>query len=292
MNEPGADAVSRARRAIATAGALWREGLVPEAHAQMATALRLALEPWARRGGQDGSSAVAGAPAASDEERAFAALAGAGFRDLDRLREALSSTAGVSNQATAGSAAPSPPADFEWIWAEAERLSRFGARRLATPAERRRRLLRLAVAGGLGLVVLIVMVVRVWVRPHVTVSGMFSRDFPASYAVDGIESTEWDLPDRSTGWLQISFSSPRRVHGVRILNGHNKFYMDRAAERIRVTAYSKNGPVASAEGRFNGITEERSALDLNLDAEHVSDIRVDVLSYFGSGAAIAEVEVR
>lgn len=288
MSLLGVDAVARARRAIATAGALWREGLVPEAHAQMASALRLALEPWA---GQAVASAEAGTPV-PDEERALAALAAAGFRDLDRLREALSSTAGVSNQATAGSGAPSPPADFEWIWAEAERLSRFGARRLATPAERRRRLLRLAVAGGLGLVVLIVMVVRVWVRPHVTVSGMFSRDFPASYAVDGIESTEWDLPDRSPGWLQLSFSSPRRVHGVRILNGHNKFYMDRAAERIRVTAYSKNGPVASTEGRFNGITAERSALDLNLDAEHVSDIRVDVLSYFGSGAAIAEIEVR
>jgi hypothetical protein len=273
-----------ARRAIAAAGALWREGLVPESHTQMAGALRMALAPWARVGGETASPR----PAATDEERAFAALGGAGYRNLDRLRHALSATSGVAGD----SVASTPPSDFEWIWGEAERLYRFGARHLATPFERRRKRVRMASAAVLGVLLVIVGIVRIWVRPHVSASAVFSPDFPASYAIDDIESTEWLLPERTAGWLLVSFSSPRHVHRVVVLNGHNRFYLDRGAERIRVTAFSKNGPVGSVEGSFARITADRSALELPLDAEGVSEVRVDVLSFFGLGAALAEVEIR
>lgn len=292
MSLSDADAIPRARRAIATGGALWREGLVPEANAYMASALRIALSPWASIAGQVASPQPAERPAETSEERAFAALARAGYRNLDRLGAALAATSDVATGVAGNPVALTPPADFEWIWAEAERLCRFGARRLATAFERKRRRVRLASAAILGALVLVVGLVRVWVRPHVSASGVFSPDFPASYAIDGIESTEWLLPERSAGWLLISFSSPRHVHRVVVLNGHNRFLMDRGAERIQVTAFSKNGPVKSVEGRFARIAPDRSVLDLPLDAEHVSEVRVDVLSFFGLGAAIAEVEVR
>lgn len=287
MSRSGADEISMARRALAAAGALWREGLVPESHTQMASALRMALAPWASIGGETESSQSEEPATANPEERAFAALARAGYRNLDQLRDALSATPSLAGE----SVALTPPSDFEWIWAEAERLYRFGARRLATPFERRRRRVRMASAAILGVLLLIIGIGRVWVRPHVSASGVFSPDFPAAYAVDDIDSTEWLLPERTAGWLLISFSSSRRVHRVVLLNGHNKFYMDRGAERIRVTAFSKNGPIVSVEGRFGPITADRSALDLPLDAERVSEIRVDVLSYFGLGGALAEVEV-
>jgi len=292
MNELHSDAFTRTRRAIVSAGALWREGLVPEAHAYMASALRMALRPWVVEGREKASPEPGQEQAATDEERALTALGRAGYRNVERLREALSATAGVAPDVTAESVAIPPPVDFEWIWAEAERLCRFGARRLATPLERKRMRTRTAFVGGIGILLLILVIVRVWVRPHVSASGVYSPDFPASYAVDDIESTEWLLPEHAAGWLQISFSSPRHVHGVVVLNGHNKFYLDRGAERIRVTAFSKTGPIASAEGRFAKLTGDRSPLDLPLDGRDVSEIRLEVLSFFGSGSAIAEVEVR
>ncbi len=290
MSLSGGGAIPRAARAIVMAGALWREGFMSEAHAYMASALRAALKPWFSDGGE--ASRVQADEQPATHEEALAALARSGYRNVDRLREALLATADVAILERAGLPAVYPPPDFEWIWAEADRLCRFGARRLATPLERKRARARLAFAGALGVVLLGVMFVRVWMRPHVSASGVFSSEFPATYAVDGIESTEWLPPDHAPAWVQLSFSSPRRVHAVLVLNGHNKFHMDRAAERIRVTAFSKTGPVASAEGRFANLTADRSPLNLAIDAERVTDVRVDILSYFGNGGALAEVEVR
>ena len=68
------------------------------------------------------------------------------------------------------------------------------------------------------------------------------------------------------------------MHSVQIVNGHNKMWMDRGVERFRVKTYSREGRVASAEGSFTGLTAARSALTVNLEAEKVTEIRVDVLS--------------
>jgi hypothetical protein len=276
------EAISRASRAIVAAGALWREGLVPEAHAQMASALRLALAPWAT--GDAGPPAPLADAGPTASEPGLAALTRAGYRNVGRLREALSATAGDPP------AAPPPP-DFEWIWAEAERLCRFGRRRLATPLERKRTRRQRGIAGTLLGLAIVLGIARLWGRPHVSASGVYSPEYPASYAFDDIDSTEWVLPDHALGWLLISFSSSRHVHRVVVLDGHNRFYLDRGAERIRVTAFSKGTAVGSAEGRFGPLTADRNALDLALDAQDVSDIRVDVLSFYGNGAALAEVEV-
>jgi hypothetical protein len=278
------EVISRASRAIVAAGALWREGLVPEAHTQMAIALRLALEPWAA---SDVNPAEPSAdPTLSHSERGLSALTRAGYRNVGRLRDALTAVAGDPS-----SAPPHPPADFEWIWAEAERLCRFGKRRLATPLERKRTRARMGTAGALIALAIILAMVRVWGRAHVSASGIYDPAYPASYAFDDIDSTEWLLPDHAAGWLLISFSSTRHVHRVVLLNAHNRFYLDRGAERIRVTAFSKAGVVASAEGRFGRLTGDPSALELPLDAQDVSEIRVDVLSYYGNGGGLAEVEV-
>jgi hypothetical protein len=59
-----------------------------------------------------------------------------------------------------------------------------------------------------------------------------------------------------------------------------------------VTAFSAAGPVGTAEGRFVGISEKRSVLDLPVEARDVTHLRVEVLSHFGGGGALAEVEVR
>ena len=136
------------------------------------------------------------------------------------------------------------------------------------------------------------MVGRLWLRPHVSASGVYSTDFPTAYAVDGIESTEWLLPDHATGWLQLSFPRPRDIHRVTLVNGHNRWYMDRAVKQVRVTAYSKKGLVATAEDSFPALTEQPSTLELKLEAEDVDHVRVDVLSYFGNGGALAELSVR
>ena len=278
MSDNESSSLTEARRAVACASALWADGLTSEAHGFMVAALRAELRAWAP------ADATSESDDGAVETRALDALERSGYRHIDRLRQALA----VPVPAVG---APAPP-DFERIWSEAERLLGFSARRLRSPAARKRSRIRIAVAGGAGLLVVVAFMVRLWTGPHATASAVISSEHPASHAVDGGETTEWILPDRTPGWLQITFRSPRRVRSVRIINGHNRHYMDRAAQQVRVTAFSAAGPVGTAEGRFGGISEKRSALDLPIDARDVTHLRVEVLSHFGAGGALAEVEVR
>jgi hypothetical protein len=53
-----------------------------------------------------------------------------------------------------------------------------------------------------------------------------------------------------------------------------------ASEHVRETAYSDQWPVATAEGRFDRINIERPPLGLPLEAEKVTRLRVEIVSYF------------
>ncbi len=280
MNTALAGAVAESRRAVVAARALWREGLIPECHAYMASGLRTMIKAWEPADSDQDD-------AASRREQALAALKRAGYRgDIGRLRAAVA--------AAAIEAQPADPAKLEWIWAEAERLSAFTIRRLTPPAARKRARIRAAVLAGIVVVAAVLVMMRLWGRPggaRVSASAEYSPGYPASFAADGIEGTEWLLPDRQPGWLQLKFGSPRRVQRVLLLNAHNRYFMDRGSERVRVTAYSEGGSTATAEGRFDHLTSDRSPLDLAINAERVVRVRVEILSYFKEGGGLADVEV-
>ena len=274
-------AVEQARRGIVGGLALWREGLVAESHVYMAEALRSALHAWAPMDGHDAAHPTDTVPD-SETDTGLAALERAGYKHPERLRTAL-----------AASESPGPEArpELDWIWDEVERLCRFTAWRLAPPRMRRWKRVGAAAAFAILLGIGVLTVVQLWWGPIASASDVCCYDHPASLAVDGVAATEWLLPDHSPGWLQVSFRSPRAVRRVHLLNSHNRNYMDRASERVRVTAFSDQGPVASAEGRFDRISPEPEALDLPLVAEHVTHLRIDILSYFRTGGGLAEVEV-
>ena len=93
-------------------------------------------------------------------------------------------------------------------------------------------------------------------------------------------------------WIDVMFPTARSVHSVRLVNSHNLFYADRAARAVRVTAFAGPNEAASVEGSFARLTQERSVLDLPLEAKGVTRVRVELLSYFKTGGGLAEVEVR
>jgi hypothetical protein len=226
----------------------------------------------------------------TQEQLAFAALEKARYARLEQLKSAASTSSAFIE--AGGGATVVMPAKFEPIWGEIEHLSRFTARRLTPAPIRRRARVRLALALAALLVVAAVFALRVKNRPWVVASGTFSVNHPAAYAVDGSEGTEWLLPETTPGWIDLTFKSPRKVREVRLLNAHNQYNMDRASQNVRVTAYSEQGALASAEGAFAKLTDERSALDLKLNASGVTRLRVEVLSFFSRGGGLAEVEVR
>lgn len=132
---------------------------------------------------------------------------------------------------------------------------------------------------------------RLWGRPHARASSIISAPHSAANTIDGLEATEWLLPDATPGWVDVMFHSARAVHGITLVNAHNVFYLDRAAQAVRVTAFTERGKAASVEGSFARLTQDRSTIELPLRAEGVIRVRVDVLTYFNRGGGLAQIEV-
>lgn len=122
-------------------------------------------------------------------------------------------------------------------------------------------------------------------------SADYSPDFPARNAVDGLAATEWLLPGRSLGHLDIVLPRRRPVQGVVITNSHNRHYMDRATKRARVIVFDDALEVDSGEIRFTAIQSDPLPRSIRLRGKAGTRVRIDVLEYLGAGAGIAEVNV-
>jgi hypothetical protein len=280
-------AVSGSTRAVAAARALYREGLLSESHDYLARALERLVEAWRPEPEPtDDAPAPTDTAPADPEEQALRAIEAAGYPKMPRLRQAFAAVR-KGHENPVGSLS-----SVEWIWAELSRLARFSRRHLRKPTEQKRARIRTLVLAGSALVLLLVVVAVLWARPRVDASGTFSPEHPSYHAFDGVDSSEWLLPETSPGWLDLKFRSPRDVRTVRLVNAHNRYYMDRAAERVRVTAFAGGKALGSAEGRFKGIVEKRSTLDLAIQASGVTRLRVEVLSWHKRGGGLAEIELR
>jgi hypothetical protein len=261
----------------------------------MANALAILMGAWASHDGEEETSTTGKPDAPADH--AIAALERAGYPGVDGLRAALvarpTPADGTDPSAQKGTddALVARQPHWDVIWAEIERLYYFSVRRLDPRVRRQQMRARVGLAAGLALVFMAVFLWRLWGRPVASASAVYSIHHPAANAIDGLMATEWLLPNATTGWLQINFSSPRTIHSVRLMNAHNIHFQDRASEKVRVIAYRGHQPVASAEGRFAAIVAGPSPLNLILRADSVTHIRIDVLSFFKSGGGLAEVEV-
>ena len=129
--------------------------------------------------------------------------------------------------------------------------------------------------------------------PRIEVSASHERgngDWPASFAFDGDPHTEWMLEDRARGWIQFDFMPPRDLEVVRIMNGINPPYYDRAVREYRVEARvaSDPAPVIHA-GRFDTYSRSPQWQTVELHLEQVRSVRIYAESFHDRGVSLAEV---
>jgi hypothetical protein len=272
-----ARALEQGRARLQSARLLWRGDRLMDAYLYGAEALRTLTSGWA--GG------------ASRPEAAARALAGAGYPWLPELAEALSTLDQLAPPRTDGEFVGAHQRGLERACAAAEQLAAFTVRTLRSPAQRRARSRRLVlVTAGAGAAA-VLLAVWIWRRPLVSASAVYSAEFPASQATDGLVATEWLLPGGQTGWLELSFRSGRHVRSVHLHNARNRWYQDRATRRFRITAFAGERPLASGEGEFDAIDSKNPQREVRLEARAVTRVRVEVLSHFGSGGGLAEVRI-
>jgi len=121
-------------------------------------------------------------------------------------------------------------------------------------------------------------------------SGHFvsSPEFEPGNVFDGDESTEWLLDNGATGWVEGRLSPPRDITTVKVLNGHNRHFNDRAIRRYKVELFGSGEPI-TIEGEFDGIEPSPTFVEHPVDADGIERIRLTVLSFHGTGAALSEL---
>lgn len=125
----------------------------------------------------------------------------------------------------------------------------------------------------------------------VSASSDYSDDHTARFATDGIPATEWLLPDGVLGYIELSFGSKRAIHGVTVTNGHNLNYMDRAIKKARISVFDGDKVVETHDIELPGIEPDHRQRRLELKGHRASRVRLEVLEFDGTGAALAEIVV-
>lgn len=124
--------------------------------------------------------------------------------------------------------------------------------------------------------------------PLVTATAQWDSRYPPENAVDGDDATDWVLPDKTLGELELRLDKARKVARVTVINARNPPYFDRGSHEIRVDALRGDAIVKSEVVSFNPPTRAVDSRTVNVGAE-IDRVRIVVLSYYLTGGGIAEV---
>jgi hypothetical protein len=139
------------------------------------------------------------------------------------------------------------------------------------------------------LVGLAALLVRLNDRPPVEASAELRDEFSAARIVDGNPDTEWLLPDQTPGWIGVSFA-PRPLKTIRLLNGHNRTYNDRAVNDFRIEVYLGRKQVHTSKHSFGpGVNAKPDWVRLPVQVAKADSIVVLVDSWHKNGGALAEL---
>ena len=158
----------------------------------------------------------------------------------------------------------------------------------------RRAQLRRAIAifaYAIGAVLLVTFVMRRKSTISAEASGSYSPTFFPSKAVDGDPASEWLLPDRTAGWIDLELSPPRPVRVVRMINARNVPYNDRATGQFRVESFFKGTSLFGVDGAFSGFDPNPITREVTLDGQTVDHIKIFIKSWHEGGAGFAEITI-
>ncbi len=179
----------------------------------------------------------------------------------------------------------------DWLAACDEALDR-GAREDPTLDEVGRLRVGRFVGAAFAIAVLVLVALALRTPPtlRATASASWDSRYDAAKAVDGSERTDWLLPDKVPGWIEVQLIPPRKIARVRLLNARNVGYDDRATREFHLEARLRGALVKSFDGSFSGHRAEPDWRSFELDAK-IDAIRVDVRSWDRNGGGFGEITV-
>jgi len=76
---------------------------------------------------------------------------------------------------------------------------------------------------------------------HCVASARYDFNHDATDACDGNDVTEWLLPDRTAGYLDVELARPRTIRFVRVLNSTNRPTPDRSTNEFDIELFDADG---------------------------------------------------
>ena len=100
------------------------------------------------------------------------------------------------------------------------------------------------------------------------------------------------MEDHRVGFIELRFVPPRDLAAIRLLNGRNPPYGDRAVcgYRIEVVSNTTSMPT-NIDGTFEEHTDTPEWREIELGIREVTRVRGHVRSVYGLGGSLAEVSV-
>jgi hypothetical protein len=141
-----------------------------------------------------------------------------------------------------------------------------------------------------GLVAALVYLTRTPYEARATASAEYNSEFVASRLVDGDPTTEWLLPDRRTGWIEVRLTPPRDITELRLLNGHNRQFNDRATHEFTLEVFRGADSVFQTDAEFERLDPNPTPMAFAVDENGVDRIRIEVRSWHRTSAALAELD--
>jgi hypothetical protein len=124
---------------------------------------------------------------------------------------------------------------------------------------------------------------------HVTASSSFEdAKFQPTSAIDGNPATEWLLPTRAQGFLELRFAA-RKVKRVTVRNAHNFPFEDRATRDFTVETSLGGKVVHSSRHSFATFESKPMPMTLPVSGAAVDAVKIVVESFHKSGGGLAEV---
>jgi hypothetical protein len=290
------DQIARARQKVDSAKVLWAseqyvEGLRLSEEGLSESLLAVELVGGALPGVSDDLGADDGGGRADPEapawERALARL-GASPQEFDQTRAALAGV-GPSRPTLNDEVSPHHRRYTRTaVWVAENALGRI-ARLAANPSRIVvSRFLRLGVLAAVvcaGVAGLLVLRGKVWVKA----SGLYpDARYAPGQAFDGNPRTEWLLPNRSAGWITLSFSK-RDLTAVKLLNCSNPPHNDRASRDVRLECLRGKEVRGTARHTFPTLSPTPTWVRLPLACKGVDALRVHVDSWHSWGGGLAEL---
>jgi hypothetical protein len=122
----------------------------------------------------------------------------------------------------------------------------------------------------------------------VRASSELDEQYAADRAIDGDPNTAWTAKGGGVEWLEIRFR-PRAMHTLSILNGDT--LPEHAAREIRVEFFLRD-EVFPAGNRTFDVQTPAQWVTYEVDGLRCDRVRIEILSHYGAGGALAEVEVK